>query len=141
MWRRVFFFIEPMTNRKLQKLCYYAYAWYLTLTHHKLADCFFEAWIHGPVCPELFYEYRRYGDNIIEREKEIPKVIINNRQVNKLIETVYKMYGNLSIDELELMTHNESPWLIAREGLNNNEPCHRAISDLSIINYYRQFLN
>ena len=49
---------ETMTHKKLQKLVYYAYAWYIALNNDdcdniKFRLCQktnFEAWVHGPVC-------------------------------------------------------------------------------------------
>ena len=46
---------EGMTHKKLQKLCYYAQAWYLALYKNKLIDGYFEAWVHGPVNSSLYH--------------------------------------------------------------------------------------
>ncbi len=42
------------SHKKLQKLSYYVYSWYLTLYGEKIADVNFEAWVHGPVSPEIY---------------------------------------------------------------------------------------
>lgn len=61
---------EEMSHKKLQKLVYYAYAWYIALKNENkdnlenklFYNCHFEAWIHGPVCPKLYIEYsNNYG--------------------------------------------------------------------------------
>ena len=51
---------EAMSPKKLQKLVYFAYAWTVALLnesaddlHFRLFDAQIEAWIHGPVVPEL----------------------------------------------------------------------------------------
>ena len=41
-----FLSIESMTHKKLQKLCYYAKAWYLALYDENLVTEEFEAWVH-----------------------------------------------------------------------------------------------
>lgn len=46
-----FLSIEPMTHKKLQKLCYYAQAWHCALENEPICSASFQAWIHGPVCP------------------------------------------------------------------------------------------
>ena len=43
-----------MFTMKLQKLCYYSQAWGLVWDDEPLFDEDFEAWVNGPVCPELF---------------------------------------------------------------------------------------
>ena len=59
---------ESMTPKKLQKLVYYAYSWYLTLVNEskddltaKLFTSRLEAWVHGPVFPELYQKYKGYS--------------------------------------------------------------------------------
>ena len=47
-----------ITNLKLQKLVYYAQAWHLANFDKPLFDAKFEAWVHGPVIPGLYEEYR-----------------------------------------------------------------------------------
>lgn len=50
-----------MSNKKLQKLAYYVYAWHVTIYGTGIADMNFEAWEHGPVCRTLYNRYRAYG--------------------------------------------------------------------------------
>ncbi|TOQ55495.1 hypothetical protein CGG93_24970, partial [Vibrio parahaemolyticus] len=45
---------ESLNNLKLQKLTYYCDAWHLAFYDEKLVDTNFQAWIHGPVCRELY---------------------------------------------------------------------------------------
>ena len=42
-----------LSNHKLQKLLYYAQAWYLAFEDTPLFDEDFEAWVHGPTIPAL----------------------------------------------------------------------------------------
>ena len=53
-----------MTHKKLQKLVYYAYVWYIVENNddcfnisNKLFDDEIEAWVHGPVCRNLYDSY------------------------------------------------------------------------------------
>ena len=71
-----FLSIESMTHKKLQKLCYYAKAWYLALYDENLVNEAFEAWVHGAVQPDLYQKYKPYGFNYIPRvfnTKDIPE--------------------------------------------------------------------
>ena len=52
---------DPITNLKLQKLVYYAQAWYLALHGKRLFPAEFQAWVHGPVCHSLYQRFRGYA--------------------------------------------------------------------------------
>lgn len=52
---------ESMTPKKLQKLLYYAYSWDMVFENEDIdnLDVFlfneeFEAWVHGPVIPDIW---------------------------------------------------------------------------------------
>lgn len=132
---KAFLSFESMTHKKLQKLCYYAQAWYYTLFGKPLFDEEFQAWIHGPVCPSLYSVYKEYGWLDIEKEERIPPNIAANKEIINLLEQVYRIYGNLSGDELERLTHSEEPWREARRGLKPNVPSNARI-ELDIMKKY-----
>ncbi len=54
---------RPVTNKKLQKLLYYAQAWSLVLRDKKLFDDKIEAWIHGPAIRKVYLGYKEFGFN------------------------------------------------------------------------------
>ncbi|MFS8119254.1 MAG: Panacea domain-containing protein [Microcoleus sp.] len=43
---------------KLQKLVYYAQAWHLAIYGMPLFNADFQAWVHGPVIPDLLEKYQ-----------------------------------------------------------------------------------
>ena len=45
---------DPISNLKLQKLLYYAQAWYLALHNEPLFPESIEAWVHGPAVPPVY---------------------------------------------------------------------------------------
>ena len=49
---------DLITNKKLQKLLYYVEAWNLVYKS-SLIDDDFEAWVHGPVVPDVSASNRR----------------------------------------------------------------------------------
>ena len=49
---------NTLINLKLQKLLYYLQAWSLGINNERFLNCKFEAWVHGPVCRELFNRFR-----------------------------------------------------------------------------------
>jgi uncharacterized phage-associated protein len=135
---KTFLTFEPMTHKKLQKLCYYAYSWYLTLYGEKLFDEHFEAWIHGPVSPALYNEYKEYGWKEIPQVDKVPEDILMNEDAYSLIAEVYNSYGHLSGDDLEYLTHQEDPWLAARNGLPEYAPSNNKLDDRVIVSYYKK---
>lgn len=134
---KAFLSIESVTNKKLQKLCYYAQAWYLALNGEALINCKFEAWIHGPVCPELYHTYKKYGYMNIPKENDIPRSVKKDEYIKNFIANIYDIYGNMSADDLEFLTHNEAPWVNARRGFENWESSHNIIPNKDMEVYYK----
>ena len=133
---------ESMTHKKLQKLVYYAYAWYIALYNENVDEitnklCYetsFEAWVHGPVCREL---YNYCGDNygsVPKYEGEISKSI--NGELKYFLDRIYKTFGKYTGDELESMTHQEMPWQNARDTLTPSQPSNKKISEKDMFIYY-----
>lgn len=123
-----------MTHKKLQKLCYYAYAWYLVLRGERLFEERFQAWVHGPVSPLLYKKYKGHGWNPIPPEDE-PFL---QSEVIEVLEEVYRTYGEFTGDDLESLTHSELPWIEARGDLPKYEPSNTYLSDETIKEYYSQ---
>ncbi len=59
---------DLITNLKMQKLVYYAYAWTLVKNDRKLFDEPIQAWANGPVVPSLYQELKCYRAGPIEEE-------------------------------------------------------------------------
>ena len=112
-----------ISNLKLQKLVYYAQAWHLALQEAPLFDTDFQAWIHGPVVPELYQKYKSFGwEPIIENAK--PNL---SPDVQKFLAEVADEYFALDAYELEQMTHIEPPWNRARGVIAPDEPSNAII--------------
>ncbi len=127
-----FLSIASMTPKKLQKLCYYAQGWCAGLTGERLFNNELQAWIHGPVSPELYDKYRGYGYN------KIPKIDteIANKKLKGIVEQIYRIYGKLDGDELEQLTHQEKPWTNARKGIEAWEPSNEVIKFTDMQEYF-----
>ena len=133
------YFIEngkDITPKKLQKLSYYAEAWHNALLNEKLIDdTHFEAWVHGPVSPVLYHQYKNYGWNEINEPKvEVDYTFSNNEK--EVLNSVLETYGHLSGNELEAITHQETPWLNQRKGLSDEESSNNIISFEDMKKYY-----
>ena len=136
---QAFLSFESMSHKKLQKLCYYAQAYHLAVNSEPLMDCKFQAWKHGPVCPELYQDYKTYGYFNIPRVK-MPLTIEKNKYVKSFLKDIYDIFGDMSADELEDMTHREEPWMIARGSLEEWENSGNEISNKIMENYYSKYL-
>ena len=118
-----------MSNKKLQKICYYMYSWYLAVFEKRVANIQFEAWVHGPVCRDIYNMYKRYG------WEDIPVYIgfiPVEEDVKAFASLIWSVYGNYSADELEQMTHQEFPWQNARIHCGIYEPTDNVLSDEDI---------
>ncbi|MDT2265879.1 DUF4065 domain-containing protein [Paenibacillus larvae] len=89
---------------------------YLAIYEKKLFDDNFEAWVHGPVNPQLYTEYREYGWQEIPQEINYPNSIMKNERVREIIEEVYESYGHLDGSQLEYLTRQEDPWKMLGTG-------------------------
>ncbi len=131
---RFFLSKESMTHKKLQKLCYYAQAWYLANYGKALFPSRFEAWVHGPVSPDLYSRYRGWGWEQIPREMN--PVSFNDNGSYEFLEQVYDTYGGYDADDLERITHKELPWRNARRGCPAEAYSRNPISLNDMKNYY-----
>lgn len=130
-----FLSFKSLTPKQLQKLCYYAQAWYYTVNDEPLFDYEFQAWVHGPVNPELYREYRQYGRSYIQR-KQVPDIVLKDKYVYNFLSDIFKQYGDFTGDQLELLTHNEDPWRMTRGDLKPWEPSYDVITLDSMKEYY-----
>ena len=129
-------FGDVITNLRLQKLVYYAQAWYLALNNEKLFDEDFEAWIHGPVNPSLYDRFKKYKWNPISEEISKPEL---DPEVEKHLKEIMEVYSGFSSYELETISHKEEPWVNARGDLPFDAPSSNIISQDDMKSYYKNF--
>lgn len=133
-----FLSIEAMTNHKLQKLCYYAKAWYLALNNTNIIREPFEAWVQGAIQPKLHQAYRCYGFHPIPmyegREEDLPGEFLS------FARDVFDSYGDLTGFQMEKLNHREPPWQNARKGLQPWQHSTNIISEDDMRTYYRSLL-
>ena len=113
---------QKITNKKLQKLLYYAQAWYLVFEHKPLFKNKIEAWVHGPTIKEVYDQFKHYGFNNISKIVDTKNLEKIPNVVKKILDEVWNVYGKYDGDYLELLTHNEEPWQEARGNLESFEP-------------------
>ena len=128
---------ESMDQKKVQKLCYYAQAWSLALFNKPIIDCKFEAWAHGPVCRELWNELHEHNYFDIPQDAlESKSSNITNVDDIEFMERVWETYKDFSGYQLEVLTHKERPWMIARGDTPEFQRCTTEISESEMKTYY-----
>jgi uncharacterized phage-associated protein len=120
-----------MTAMKLQKLVYYSQAWSLVWDEKPLFRERIEAWVNGPVVPNLYRVHRGQFD-----VKDWPHGDPDNLSAvqRETVDIVLDFYGEKSSQWLSDLTHSEQPWKDARQGLapmdrGGNEITHAAMAE------------
>lgn len=131
---------DCLTNLKLQKLLYYAQAWHLALYDDPLFDETLEAWVHGPVVPSVYHEYKSFGWQPIYLDPARYAIALPEDVAEHLAE-IYRVYGGYTGHQLELLSHNETPWQAARGDLAMDKPCSNPIGLDLMRDYYKARLH
>lgn len=122
---------------KLQKLLYYTQAVYM-VRNESFEKCMFnnkiEAWMYGPVIPEVYRNYKKYSFDIIPKNK-VKKNILTTEQI-QTIDMVLEYYGAMTGVELISRTHQEEPW----KNVYVPNKKHIIITNESIYNFYKDKL-
>lgn len=122
---------DPISNLKLQKLLYYSQGFHLALYGRPLFPERIQAWEHGPVVPEVYREFKRFGAAPISNEPCDTSLL--DEPTRKLIDDVYTSFGQFTAWRLRQMTHKEPPWCETyRKGVQNIEIPHALL-----IKYFR----
>lgn len=136
----------PMSHLKLQKLLYYTDAYHLAYFETELIAENFEAWVHGPVCKEVYEAlkdrsklYSEIGFNGSYNPEELIVKSITEDQLD-LISQVNNELATWSAIDLESATHSETPWLEARMGLNPAAKSNNIISKQTMREFYTKEL-
>lgn len=120
-------FGKTVTNKKLQKLLYYAQVWHLVIFDKKLFPEKIQAWVHGPAIPKVYRTFRAFEFNPITMDVSGQQIDLTNAQ-KKFLQNIWDVYGKLDAGYLETLTHSELPWQEARAGLQESESSTREIS-------------
>lgn len=125
---------DPISNLKLQKLLYYAEGWYLAIYDRSLFSEPLQAWIRGPVVYSVWRRFNAYKWKPITKKVPTPRV---SAQVEAHIEELMSVYGDFAAFTLERMTHDEPPWINARNGIDAAMPSNAVISRSDMKSYFK----
>lgn len=125
-----------MTAMKLQKLCYYCFGYHLAWEEEPLFPERFQAWANGPVAPALYKLHR--GSLHVDPGQIAGNPGALTDSERESIDLVLASYGEFTANQLSQMTHNEPPWVWAREraGVGPMERSAEPLSDEDIFEYF-----
>jgi uncharacterized phage-associated protein len=123
---------------KLQKLLYYAQAWYLAFFGEPLFPGKFQAWKRGPINREIYDRFvvsrsldSEVSDADVSKEFNVTRVSEEN---GRHLDQVLKAYAKYGETELQDLVRHEAPW---REALGRgDERSEREIDESNIRRYY-----
>ena len=104
-----------MDQLKMHKMMYFSQRESLIISGNPLFEGDFEAWMYGPVLTEVRNEY--LSGNMFSGTY----TALTNDET-ELVEKVFNRYDKYDSWYLSTLSHAESSWLKAREGLNMGEP-------------------
>jgi len=126
----LFYTANDMSNLKLQKFLYFAYKEYYIENKKELFKNDFEAWIYGPVLPEIYKNFHKIlGDNDFENTR---KYFDDKKEIKNFLNKIIEKYKVFSTLELVEKTHKEKAWMKARQNLDDFEP---STTKMNIIEY------
>ena len=141
---------------KLQKILYYEQAWHMVGfgRQNQLFDTAPQAWVNGPVYPEVYRIYKdmvpgmcdhlkmehfvNEGEPPVAKEKALLEKMGLEKEEIELSERVIILYGSRTQNQLILLTHSEKPWSEKREGLMPYDYSSTEISLDTMYAYYKQ---
>ena len=125
---------EDITPLALQKALYYIqgfhFAFYRTFLFSE--DC--QAWTHGPVYRDIYFRYRDYHFDPIEKTTTFDASVFSASE-KAICDSVINHICCYSGKIMERFTHNEAPWLTTRGDLPDSAPSERII-EKSVIGAY-----
>jgi uncharacterized phage-associated protein len=133
--------VPSIDQMKLQKLLFYANAWYLAYESRPLFEENFEAWPWGPVLRDIYNKTSKYGskpiDNLlyeisIEEINNPPflkigsqEASLNDSKIKDFIKSVWDVHKHYTGIQLSNSTHEKGePWTLVKEqyGSLNGKP-------------------
>lgn len=128
---------KGLSPLKLQKLLYYAKAWGLVFNKgKKIFPDEFQAWIHGPANPKVYLTFKSFDFNASHPEFLDKDFNLFAPEEKEVLDLVWNVYGKFDGKYLEALTHEEEPWLKARQGLDAETASQNIISDESMRDFY-----
>lgn len=144
---------DLITHLKLQKLCFFAEAFYLAKHGKGIVGAPFQAWKHGPVNVDIWERFKKYSFKPINDEyprlnpeEEDPfsfqyEKPTFSKQEEFILKEVIRNFWNKTAWDLECLTHKHLPWQSARKNKDPIEHCTEEIDPKHTEIFYKLFLD
>lgn len=141
---------DPLTHLQLQKLCYFAEAFYLAYNDEPLTGEPFMAYIHGPVSKKLWDRLKKYDHRPVNNEilpiaetgdkfdhcyekPELPD------DVRTHLDLMIKHFWSIRTYGIECLALEHLPWKIARGNYLPLDHCETVIDPKDMRDFYRRW--
>ena len=88
---------------------------------------------------EWYNEYKKYGWH--EVKKINISIRFENNEIEPFLDKIYSVYNKYDADELEFMTHQETPWKVARNGISALGSSNNKLDEKEIFKYFNNLAN
>ena len=108
---------KSLTHMHIQKLVFYAHAYYLAIEDEPLIDAEIGVWDYGPVIEKMYHEFKNYGGQPIPD----PGFVVSGDlpEEDKAVDLIKQVWNSLkdyTAIQLSNATHGVGePWSIAKE--------------------------
>lgn len=127
--------VPPIDQMKIQKLVFYAHAWWLALRGDALFDDDVYAWPWGPVVQSIYGEFRDFGREPIGDKRAMvlepaanawtfnfKRPVAPPQDVQEFLEQIWNLHKGLTGIQLSNATHAVGePWTIIKDRVGNLE--------------------
>ena len=141
---------KPVTPMKLQKLIYFAHGLHLARHEKPLIKEPVEAWTYGPVIPDIYYRFKKWGNNPItksgkigfwEDDSFVDEGDVLDRQAQDTLKMTWDITKDFSAIQLSNWTHTEgSPWYQAVSRNENGVAEYEPIDNSLIKEYFTEII-
>lgn len=124
----------PVTHLALQKLLYFVQSWSMAMLGEPIFCDSCQAWVHGAVYPGVYDIFKRFKYKPLPKVEEAYEL---SEEELIILNAVKKYYFDVyNAKALEEICHRETPYIEARRGYADGEPCHIVIDKDQIRMYY-----
>ncbi|MDE5630532.1 MAG: DUF4065 domain-containing protein [Bacilli bacterium] len=128
---------EDTTNMALQKILYFVNGFSNKFLGSYLFNDLAQAWIHGPVYPDIYDSLSYFKYDTINSNKLLCGYDYElSDEEKKYIDSVAPLFACYSGNCLRNMSHLTDPWIDARQGLKEDEPSERVLEKKDVEKYF-----
>ncbi len=129
---------EDTTNMALQKILYFVNGFSKKFLGKYLFDDVAQAWIHGPVYPEIYNSLAYFKKDALDSNQILANYEIDlNAKEKEYLDSIVPLFARYSGSCLRNMSHLTKPWIDAREGLAEDDYSDREIANKDIDAYFK----